>query len=38
MTDPDRITPRTTTESLPTGTWHTTIPALTIQILDLPLK
>lgn len=38
MTDPDRITPKTTSDALPTGAWHHTVPALSIQVIDLPLK
>ena len=38
MTDPGLITPRTTTESLTSSNWKHTVPALTIQIIDLPLK
>jgi alpha-N-arabinofuranosidase len=38
MTDPDRITPKTASEAIPAGAWHHTVPALTIQVIDLPLK
>ena len=38
MTDPDLITPKTTTEALASGAWKHSVPALTIQVIDLPLK
>ena len=38
MTDPGLITPKTTTESFTSSNWRHTVPALTIQVIDLPLK
>jgi alpha-N-arabinofuranosidase len=37
MTDPDLITPKKSTESVPAGVWHHTVPALTIQVIDVPV-
>jgi alpha-L-arabinofuranosidase len=37
MTDPDLIVPRTTTDHIPAGVWHHTVPALTIQVIDIPI-
>jgi alpha-N-arabinofuranosidase len=36
MTDPDLITPKKSTEPVPSGVWHHTVPALTIQVIDIP--
>jgi len=36
MSDPDLIVPRTTTDHVPAGVWHHTVPALTIQVIDIP--
>ena len=38
MTDPDRITPKMSSEAVPTGSWRHTVPALTIQVIDLLLQ
>jgi alpha-L-arabinofuranosidase len=37
MQDPNLITPRDSTVSVPTTAWQYTVPALTIQVLDIPL-
>jgi alpha-N-arabinofuranosidase len=36
MTDPDLITPKKSTEPVPAAVWHHTVPALTIQVIDIP--
>jgi alpha-N-arabinofuranosidase len=36
ITDPDQIVPKTTTDHVPAGIWHHTVPALTIQVIDIP--
>jgi alpha-N-arabinofuranosidase len=38
MRDPDRIVPKSASERLPAGVWHHTVPALTIQVIDLPTR
>ncbi len=38
MADPDRIAPKTTTEAVPPGSWHHTVPSLTIQVIDIAIK
>jgi alpha-N-arabinofuranosidase len=37
MTAPELITPKKATEPVPSGIWHHTVPALTIQVIDIPL-
>jgi alpha-N-arabinofuranosidase len=36
ISDPDQIVPKTTTDHVPAGVWHHTVPALTIQVIDIP--
>jgi alpha-N-arabinofuranosidase len=38
ITDPSRITPQTRMETLTATPWHHTVPALTIEVIDIPLK
>ena len=38
MSDPNHITPKNSAEAIPAGSWHHNVPALTIQVIDLPLK
>ena len=38
MTDPDLIRPRTTSERVTGAAWKHSVPALTIQVIDVPLK
>jgi alpha-N-arabinofuranosidase len=38
LADPDQIVPKKSIEHITSGTWHHTVPALTIQILDIPVK
>ena len=38
MTDPDRIAPKLSSETIPAGTWKHVVPAFTIQVLDVPMK
>jgi alpha-N-arabinofuranosidase len=38
MSDPARITPQTKTETVSAGPWRHTVPALTIEVIDIPLK
>jgi alpha-N-arabinofuranosidase len=36
--DPERIAPKTTMDHVPAGVWHHNIPALTIQVIDIPTR
>jgi alpha-N-arabinofuranosidase len=38
ISDPDRIAPKMSAETIPADSWKHTVPALTIQVLDVPLK
>ena len=38
LADPDRIAPKTTTEPVTSGAWHHTVPSLTIQVIDIPMR
>jgi alpha-N-arabinofuranosidase len=38
ISDPDRIAPKMSAETIPADGWKHTVPALTIQVLDVPLK
>ena len=38
MADPALITPKSSTEAIASGAWKHTVPPLTIQVIDLPLK
>jgi alpha-L-arabinofuranosidase len=38
LIDPEQIVPSKTTEGIPAGTWHHTVPALTIQVIDIPTR
>jgi alpha-N-arabinofuranosidase len=37
ITDPEQIVPRKSVEKLPAGPWHHTVPALTIEVIDIPV-
>ena len=37
MTDPEAITPKKSTEVVPAASWKHNVPALTIQVIDIPL-
>jgi alpha-N-arabinofuranosidase len=37
MADPSLITPRSSLVRIPTGAWSYTVPALTLQVIDIPL-
>jgi len=38
MQDPNLIVPKTATAAIPAGVWQHTVPALTIQVIDVPLR
>jgi alpha-N-arabinofuranosidase len=38
MQDPNLIVPKTTTAHVPAGGWQHTVPALTIQVIDIPIS
>ncbi len=38
LTDPDAVTPKKSTEAIPAASWKHNVPALTIQVIDIPLK
>jgi alpha-N-arabinofuranosidase len=38
LIDPEQIVPSKTTEGIPAGAWHHTVPALTIQVIDIPTR
>jgi len=38
LSDPDVITPKTTTEPIASAAWKHTVPPLTIQVIDVPIK
>ena len=37
ITEPEAILPKRTTEAVPSASWKHTVPALTIQVIDIPL-
>jgi len=37
LADPNAITPKTSTEHIAAGTWHHTLPAYSIQVIDIPI-
>ncbi len=38
LADPNQIVPRTSSEAIATGPWKHTVPALTIQVIDIPTR
>jgi len=38
LAEPNVITPKMTTEPIPATAWHHTVPALAIQVIDIPLR
>ena len=38
VTDPDAIHPEQSTVSVPSGVWHHTVPALTIEVIDVRIQ
>jgi alpha-N-arabinofuranosidase len=36
--DPNQIVPKTSTAAVPAGVWHHNVPALTIQVVDIPIQ
>jgi alpha-N-arabinofuranosidase len=38
ITNPNQIVPKSTTVPIPAGSWHHTVPALTIQVIDIDIR